>query len=110
MRRPGTAAVADARADEVILSYDDPSSEDMMEILIDLSSYFKRLKPRIILDREEAIREAVMMANEGDTILLLGKGNDEFFLCKNGRVPYISDEAAAKKAIAEKMKVIEKKA
>ena len=51
-----------------------------------------------------------MMANEGDTILLLGKGNDEFFLCKNGRVPYISDEAAAKKAIAEKMKLIEKKA
>ena len=110
MRRPGTAAVADARADEGILSYDDPSSEDMMEILIDLSSYFKRLKPRIILDREEAIREAVMMAGKGDTILLLGKGNDEFFLCKNGRVPYISDEAAAKKAIAEKMILIEKKA
>ena len=103
-RRPGTAAVADKRADKVILSYDDPSSEDMMEILLDLKSYFKRLEPEIILDRELAIEKAVDYANDGDTILLLGKGNDEFFLCKNGRVPYISDEVAAKKAIERKLR------
>jgi len=100
-RRPGTAAVADKRADVVILSYDDPSSEDMMEILIDLKSYFKILEPEIILDRQEAIKKAVSLANSKDTILLLGKGNDEFFLDKNGRIPYISDEKAAIKAIKE---------
>lgn len=103
-RRPGTAAVADANADIVILSYDDPSTEDMMEILIDLRSYFSRLDPEIILDREEAIRKAVSYADKGDTILLLGKGNDEFFLDKNGRIPYISDEVAVKNAIELKLK------
>ena len=103
-RRPGTATVADKRADLVILSYDDPSTEDMMEILVDLKSYFKKLDPEIILDRIEAIRKAIDLAQDGDTILLLGKGSDKFFLCKEGRVPYISDEAAARIAIREKLK------
>ena len=102
-RRPGTAAVADRRADLVILSYDDPSTEDMMEILIDLKSYFNRLDPEIILDRIEAIGKAIDLADDGDTILLLGKGSDKFFLCKEGRVPYISDEVAAKEAIRKKL-------
>ena len=103
-RRPGTAAVADRRADTVILSFDDPSTEDMMEILIDLKSYFSRLDPEIILDRIEAINKAVAIAQDGDTILLLGKGSDRFFLCREGRVPYISDEAAAREAISNKLK------
>lgn len=102
-RRPGTAAVADARADMVILSYDDPSSEDMMEILEDLASYFHRLRPEIILDRIEAINKSIDLAEKGDTVLLLGKGSDRFFLCKEGRVPYISDEVAARNAIARKL-------
>ena len=109
-RRPTTAAVADRRADTVILSYDDPSSEDMMSILIEMKTYFKRLDPEIILDRIEAIDKAVRLAEKGDTILLLGKGSDHFFLDKTGRVPYISDEEAAKRAIAEKVKENERKA
>ncbi len=103
-RRPGTAKIADERADEVILTYDDPSSEDMMEILLEMKTYFSRLNPEIILDRVEAISEAIDRANTGDTILLLGKGSDHFILDKQGRVPYISDETAAENAICEKLK------
>ena len=109
-RRPGTASIADKRADEVILSYDDPSGEDMMEILLEMATYFKRIKPEIILDRQEAINKAVDMAKKGDTILLLGKGSDHFFLCKEGRVPYISDEQAARNAIMKKLAKIDEKA
>ena len=103
-RRPGTAVIADERADEVILTYDDPSSEDMMEILLEMKTYFRKLDPMIILDREEAIYAAVEKAQTGDTILLLGKGSDRFILDKNGRVPYISDEKAAENAISDKLK------
>ena len=105
-RRPGTAAVADERADYVVLSYDDPSSEDMMDICVDLKSYFKNLNPDIELDRYKAIEKVVNMANDGDTILLLGKGNDEFFLDKNGRIPWMSDKVAASKVIEEKLNKI----
>ena len=102
-RRPGTAKIADKRSDEVILTYDDPSTEDMMSILLEMETYFERVKPEIILDRIEAINKAVSMANDGDTILLLGKGSDKFFLCEKGRVPYISDEVAARNAIRKKL-------
>ena len=102
-RRPGTAKIADKRADLVILSYDDPSTEDMMEILLEMKSYFERLDPEIILDRIEAINKAVSLAETGDTILLLGKGSDRFFLDKEGRIPYISDEVAAREAIINKL-------
>lgn len=102
-RRPGTAAIADERADYVVLSYDDPASEDMYEICLNLKSYFKKLEPEIILDRYLAIEKVVNMADDGDTILLLGKGNDEFFLDKKGRIPWMSDEVAAKKTIMQKL-------
>ncbi|MBR4461802.1 MAG: UDP-N-acetylmuramoyl-L-alanyl-D-glutamate--2,6-diaminopimelate ligase [Erysipelotrichaceae bacterium] len=105
-RRPGTAKIADQRADIVILSFDDPSTEDMMEILVDMKSYFVRLNPEIILDRVEAIQKAISLAQTGDTVLLLGKGSDHFFLCKDGRVPYVSDETAAKEAIKHKLQKI----
>ena len=75
----------------------------MMSILVELKSYFERIEPSIILDRIEAINEAVKECETGDTLLLLGKGSDRFFLCKEGRVPYISDEVAVKQAIQAKL-------
>ena len=101
-RRPGTVAIADKKADYVILSYDDPATENMLDICNDLKTYFVRLNPEIILDRYEAIEKVVNLASDGDTILLLGKGNDEFFLDKEGRIPWMSDEVAAKKLISLK--------
>ena len=75
-----------------------------MQILQEMKTYFRRLDPEIILDRFDAIKKAVSIAKTGDTILLLGKGNDSFFLDKNGRIPYMSDKTAAEKAIELKKK------
>lgn len=103
MRRPGTSKIADERADIVILTHDDPATEDMMTILQEMKTYFKRLDPEIIFDRVEAIDKAVNMAQKGDTILLLGKGNDEFFIMEDGHHPYISDKVAARNAIRKRL-------
>lgn len=100
-RRPGTAKIADKRADDVILTYDDPFKEDMMDICLDLKSYFERLNPEIILDRYEAIKKAIKKARKGDTVLILGKGSDKFFSDKEGRTPWMSDAVAAKKIVEE---------
>lgn len=102
-RRPGTSRIADERADNVILTYDDPCTEDMLEILKEMETYFTRLRPQIILDRKDAIDEAVRMAGKGDTILLLGKGSDRFFMKDHGRIPWMSDEKAAEDAIRRKL-------
>lgn len=99
LRRPGTSKVADERADVVILTHDDPATEDMMTILLEMQTYFKRLSPEIIFNREEAIEEAVRIAKKGDTILLLGKGDDHFFIFPEGHRPYVSDKVAVTNAI-----------
>ena len=98
-RRPGTSKVADERADLVILTHDDPATEDMMTILKEMQTYFKRLSPEIIFNREEAIEEAVRVAEKGDTILLLGKGDDHFFIYPEGHRFYCSDKVAVTNAI-----------
>lgn len=99
LRRPGTSSIADQRADKVILTHDDPATEDMMTILREMQTYFKRLSPEIILDREQAIEEAVRIAKKGDTILLLGKGDDHFFVYPEGHRYYCSDKTAVINAI-----------
>ena len=98
-RRPGTSKIADKRADLVILTHDDPATEDMMTILKEMKTYFKRLDPPIIFDREEAIEHAVSIAEKGDTILLLGKGDDHFFIYPEGHRFYCSDKVAVTNAI-----------
>ena len=99
LRRPGTSKIADERADLVILTHDDPATEDMMTILKEMQTYFKRLHPEIIFNREEAIEEAVRVAKKGDTILLLGKGDDHFFIFPEGHRFYCSDKVAVTNAI-----------
>ena len=102
-RRPGSVAIADKYCSYVVLSYDDPATEDMLDICNDLKSMFKNITPDIELDRYKAIKMVIDKANKGDTILLLGKGNDDFFLDKNGRIPWMSDEVAANRLIKEKL-------
>ena len=77
------------------------ATKPMLDILKEMKGYFRRLDPEIILDREEAIRKAVSLADKGDTILLLGKGDDHFFIYPEGHRPYISDKTAVINAINE---------
>ena len=46
----------------------------------------------IIEDRYDAIRQSVELCSEGDTILVLGKGNEKFMAREFGREPYEGDD------------------
>ena len=52
-----------------------------------------------VQDRYEAIHQAISSAQEGDTVLLLGKGDESFIYCENGRAPWVGDNVAAKECI-----------
>ena len=75
------AQVACELSDKVILTSDNPRSEDPQEIINDmmqgLNSAAKR-KSRSILDRREAIEAAVELANKEDIILVAGKGHEKY--------------------------------
>ena len=91
--------IADQYCDLIILTEDDPRDEDPKEIADQIKEGIKSTQNIFIEDRYEAIRQAVENANEGDAILLLGKGDESFIYRENGRAPWIGDNVAVKECI-----------
>ena len=80
-KRPEMAAIACELSDKVIFTSDNPRSEDPGVIIEDMMAgvsglYFK--KTLSITDRAQAIKTAVAMAEEGDIILIAGKGHEKY--------------------------------
>lgn len=90
-KRPIMAEVACELSDRVILTSDNPRSEDPMEILKDmeagLGSAAKR-KSVSIADRKEAIKMAVSLANQFDILLIAGKGHEKYQEIKGVKHPF----------------------
>ena len=80
-KRPEMAAIACDLSDKVILTSDNPRSEDPNTIIdemmtgVDGLSFKKTLS---IVDREQAIKTAVTMAEKNDIILIAGKGHEKY--------------------------------
>ncbi|SEF56102.1 UDP-N-acetylmuramoylalanyl-D-glutamate--2,6-diaminopimelate ligase [Oceanospirillum linum] len=77
-KRPLMAEVASRLADEVVLTSDNPRTEDPVHILSQVKHGL--LKPAIFssTDRAVAIRKAVMSADPEDVILIAGKGHEAY--------------------------------
>ncbi len=81
-KRPEMGAVAGRLADRIVVTSDNPRSEDPVAI----ASGDRRRHPRprrtaagrVELDRAEAIRAAVAAARAGDVVLLAGKGHEDY--------------------------------
>ncbi|MBL4677678.1 MAG: UDP-N-acetylmuramoyl-L-alanyl-D-glutamate--2,6-diaminopimelate ligase, partial [Mucilaginibacter sp.] len=80
-KRPVMAKVACEWSDKVILTSDNPRTEDPAQIIKDMEEgvdpAFKRHTLSIV-DRREAIKTACMLAQPGDIILLAGKGHEKY--------------------------------
>lgn len=80
-KRPEMAAIAAEGSTRVILTSDNPRTENPEDILNEMeagiSPEFKKKTLRIT-DRREAIRTAVMLAGPGDVILIAGKGHENY--------------------------------
>jgi UDP-N-acetylmuramoyl-L-alanyl-D-glutamate--2,6-diaminopimelate ligase len=80
-KRPIMAKIACKMSDKVILTSDNPRTEDSKSILDQMNEGVEqRDKSRVltILDREEAIRTACMLARSGDIVLVAGKGHEKY--------------------------------
>lgn len=90
-KRPLMAAIANRYCDQVILTSDNPRSEDPELILQDMISgvepqYKKRTL--VISNRAEAIKTAYSLAREGDIILVAGKGHEKYQEINGVRLPF----------------------
>lgn len=80
-KRPKMAALAAEGSSRVILTSDNPRTEDPEKILDDMEAGITpdlKRKTLRITDRREAIKTAVMFANKGDVILVAGKGHETY--------------------------------
>ena len=77
-KRPQMGAIAERLADVVIVTSDNPRTEDPERILDDIERGMARRDHRRIVDRREAIAEALKMAGPGDLVLLAGKGHETY--------------------------------
>jgi len=95
MKRPLMAAIACKYSDKAILTSDNPRSEDPVMIIKEMQkgvSPTDARKTLVIVDREEAIKTACMMANEKDIILVAGKGHETYQEIKGVKHPFDDKE------------------
>jgi len=90
-KRPVMAAIACEKSDKVIITSDNPRSEDPMEIIQEMEKGVNpvhKKKSISIADRREAIKTACHMAQKGDIILLAGKGHEKYQEIKGVKHPF----------------------
>ena len=105
-KRPVMAEVACEYSDKVILTSDNPRSEDPLEILKDMQAGVNavtRKKVISIADRKEAIKTAVSLAGNEDIVLIAGKGHEKYQDIKG--VKYDFDD---KQVLSEMFELLEK--
>ena len=80
-KRPEMGKIAQKMADRIIVTSDNSRSERTTDIMADIKEGMDvsgRAKSLFIEDREQAIRTAIMIADQGATILLAGKGHETY--------------------------------
>jgi len=101
-KRPAMGAAAAKWADQVVLTSDNPRSEDPKKILQEMVAGLPEgTSAQVVEDRAEAIRIAVRSAAMGDVVLVAGKGHEEFQEIRGEKIPF-SDRREVERALAER--------
>jgi UDP-N-acetylmuramoyl-L-alanyl-D-glutamate--2,6-diaminopimelate ligase len=78
-KRPKMGAIAEELADKIIVTSDNPRSEDPQQIITDILAGLKSVNNVVVEpDRELAIREANKLANVNDVVVVAGKGHEDY--------------------------------
>ena len=99
-KRPLMGRIAARLADEVIVTTDNPRSEDPHAIIMDIVEGMDH-PCAIAPDRSQAIRAAIGGAGPGDIVLIAGKGHEQYQEIAGVKHPY-SDGAVVRAALAER--------
>lgn len=83
-KRPEKGYNVITNCDHAIITSQDPRSEDPLDIANDLLTNVKNYNNyEIIIDRSEAIKKAVKIANKNDIVLIIGKGSENYQILKD---------------------------
>ncbi|MBA2123686.1 UDP-N-acetylmuramoyl-L-alanyl-D-glutamate--2,6-diaminopimelate ligase [bacterium Unc6] len=94
-KRPKMGKTAGEGADYVIITSDNPRTENALDICKDIEAGLNHsVDYNIIVDRKEAIRTAIQNAKQGDIVLIAGKGHETYQTLKDTVVPFDDREEA----------------
>jgi len=90
-------------ADEVVVTSDNPRSEDPEAILRDVRAGVEAAgkSARYVADRREALAQAFALARAGDVVLVAGKGHETYQVVGGRRLPF-DDRSVAKELLAKR--------
>ncbi len=94
-KRPVLGELADRYSDIIILTNEDPYDEDEKAIVEEILEGVKNKgKAEIVMDRKDAIKKAVAIAEKDDIILVTGKGSEPWMCLKgNKKIPWNERQA-----------------
>lgn len=105
-RRENLGEVASREADQIYLTTDDPARESVADINAEIRAAFVRDVPVLeIVNRHDAIRQAILDAPAGAVVLLLGKGNERAQKVAGGEEPWEGDEPVARRILEERARL-----
>jgi UDP-N-acetylmuramoyl-L-alanyl-D-glutamate--2,6-diaminopimelate ligase len=89
-KRPLMGRAAGEGSDFVVLTSDNPRSEDPQQIIADALPGLQRTGTRYLVevDRRKAIASAIAEAQPGDIVLLAGKGHEKYQITREGTFPF----------------------
>lgn len=105
-KRPLMGEIASGLSDYVLVTSDNPRSENPERIALDIEVGIKRKGKnnyQTIIDRFQAIEKALSMAEKGDQVVIAGKGHEDYQLFKDRRI-HFDDREVVRKILSEKMR------
>ena len=98
-KRPKMGAIAQKLADKIVITSDNPRSEDPQQIITDILAGLKSVNPDIVVvepDRGEAIALLKTIANNNDVVILAGKGHEDYQILKDKTIHFDDREQVRK--------------
>jgi UDP-N-acetylmuramoyl-L-alanyl-D-glutamate--2,6-diaminopimelate ligase len=96
-KRPMMGAIAEQYADVVVVTDDNPRTEEPKAIVDDiLAGMLDAGRAYVVRGRAEAVTNAIMQAKENDVVLVAGKGHEDYQIVGNRRLDYSDRVTAAR--------------
>src|SRR4051794_663358 len=102
-KRPQMGAIAARVADEVVVTSDNPRSEDPDAIVAEIVAGIERDDVRVEVDRRAAIEQAIGLAADGDVVVIAGKGHEQGQEFAGGRKIPFDDATVAREALRARL-------
>ena len=87
-KRPIMTDLVLTNCKKAIITIDDLHNENPTQIVDDMLTNNKHSNYELCLDRGKAIQKGIDLLDKGDTLLILGKGHEEFIIMNNKRIPF----------------------